>query len=73
MKEDHKGHSITASVWQIRDTQLWQPQLVIWTERSRHPLKAPNIDKYFRTREQPESEGLVFAKKWIDDGKPSVF
>ena len=74
MTEEYKGHSITASAWEILDTQQWEPRLVIiWQQQGAFPVKAPNINKFFSTREKAESEGLSFAKKWIDDGKPDVF
>ena len=74
MEETYKGHTIIASAWQIRDTQRWQPKLVmICSEKDANPIKSPNINKYFSTREQAESEGLAIAKKWIEDGKPNLF
>ena len=73
MKDNYKGHMITATARQIRETQQWQPRLVIWTAEGDYPIKAPVITESFATREQAESEGLVLAKQWIDYGKPSVF
>lgn len=72
MEENYKGHDITASAWQITDTQRWQPKLaIIWREGSNEAIKYPVITKYFSTRVEAEREGLAFAKKWIDDGKPN--
>jgi len=30
------------------------------------------VDRAFRARQEAEVEGLRFAKKWIDDGKPDL-
>jgi hypothetical protein len=35
-------------------------------------IKLPDIaPKHFSTREEAENYASAFAKKWIDDGKPS--
>ena len=70
MKEDYKGHSITASAWQLRHTQQWEPKVVITFRRQGTPTARPfSVFKYFPTREQAESEGLISAKKMIDAGE----
>ena len=73
MQQFYKGHTIKTSAQRLRDTQQWQPvlQIIIWNynEKSFKPFSAIEC---FSTREQAESEGLVIAKKWIDDRKPGV-
>ena len=73
MQQFYKGHTIKTAARQLRDTQQWQPmlQIIIWDD-SKDLFKPLSATKYFSTREQAESEGLVIAKKWIDDGKPGV-
>ena len=75
MEEIYKGHKITASAWRLTDrlTQKWQPKVTImWSEGVRQLIKYPQITKYFSTQVEAEREGLAFAKKWIDDGKPDL-
>ena len=75
MKEEYKGHSITASAWQTLDTQRWEPKVVITWRRQGTPTARPfTIFEYFPTREQAISEGLASAKKMIDAGDcgPSI-
>ena len=73
MKDNYKEHAITASARQIRDTQQWQPKLVIWIEKGDYPIQTPLITKHFSTREQAESKDIAVAKKLIDEGRPSLF
>ena len=73
MQQFYKGHTIKTSAQQLRDTQQWQPvlQIIIWND-NQNLFKPFSATECFSTREQAESEGLVIARKWIDDGKPGV-
>ena len=73
MQQFYKGHTIKTSARQLRGMQQWQPvlQIIIWND-SRDVFKPLSSTQFFSTREQAESEGLVIARKWIDDGKPGV-
>jgi hypothetical protein len=40
--------------------------------RSREQFREFDVKRGFATQEEAEREGLAFAKKWIDDGKPPL-
>ena len=70
MNGSHKGHNIVASALRSADTRQWKPQVkIIWSEDGRGKISALNVNRAFRARQEAELEGLLFAKKWIDDGK----
>ena len=75
MQEDYKGHTIKALARQLLEPLLWQPIPEIFTmeENGSDRIHLLSSAKYFATREEAEREGLAIAKRWIDDGKPSVF
>ena len=73
MQQFYKGHTIKTSARQLRDMQLWQPmlQIIIWND-IKNLFKPFSATEYFSTPEQAEREGLVIARKWIDDRKPDA-
>ena len=73
MNGTHKGHNIIVSVARRPATRQWEPRLtVIWSEEGKGKLNKLTVDRAFRARQEAEVEGLRFAKKWIDDGKPDL-
>jgi len=73
MNETHKGHNIIVSVARRPTTRQWEPRLtVIWSEEGQGKLNKLTVDRAFRARQEAEDEGLRFAKKWIDEGKPDL-
>jgi hypothetical protein len=69
----HKGHNINISAARLPKTRQWEPHLtVIWSEDGKGRLHKLTVNRGFRVREDAEMEGLRFAKKWIDDGKPDL-
>ena len=73
MNGTHKGHNIIVSVARRPATRQWEPRLtVIWSEEGRGKTNKLTVDRAFRARQEAEVEGLRFAKKWIDDGKPDL-
>ena len=72
MNDTHKGHKIIVSTSRLA-AMRWEPRLtVIWSEDGEGKLSKLNIKRAFRVRREAEMEGLIFAKKWIDDGKPDL-
>jgi len=72
MNETHKGHKIIVSTSRLTATR-WEPRLtVIWSEDGEGRLSKLMVNRAFRVRREAEIEGLIFAKKWIDDGKPDL-
>lgn len=72
MNESHKGHRIIISAARLTVTR-WEPRItVIWSEDGQGRLRKLTVDRAFRVRREAELEGLLFAKKWIDDGKPDL-
>jgi hypothetical protein len=73
MDEDYKGHHIRSVPRQLPESRRWTAHVVInWTVRSREEFRQFEIKRGFATQEEAEREGLTFAKKWIDDGKPKL-
>ena len=73
MDEDYKGHHIQSVPRQLPDSRRWTSHVVInWTARSREEFRQFEVKHGFATEEEAEREGLTFAKKWIDDGKPKL-
>jgi hypothetical protein len=73
MNETHKGHKIIVSASRQAATRQWEPRLtVIWSEDGNGRLSKLTVNRAFRVRREAEMEGLIFAKKWIDDGKPDL-
>jgi hypothetical protein len=73
MDEIYKGHVIESLGMPDAGTHRWWPLLTVLCppEPNRTRLfKKPIVKKTFRTEISAESEGVAFAKKWIDDGKP---
>jgi hypothetical protein len=72
MNETHKGHKIIVTTSRLAATR-WEPRLtVIWSEDGHGRLNKLNVNRAFRLRREAETEGFIFAKKWIDDGKPDL-
>ena len=72
MNQTHKGHKIIVSASRLAATR-WEPRLtVIWSEDGQGKLSKLTVNREFRVRREAEMEGLIFAKKWIDDGKPDL-
>ena len=73
MNETHKGHRIIVSVARLAGIPQWKPSLtIIWSEDGKGSVSKLTLDRAFRARQKAELEGLKFAKKWIDDGKPDL-
>jgi hypothetical protein len=73
MDEDYKGHHIRSMPRQLPEGLRWTSHVVInWTERSRQAQAVFEVKRGFATQEEAEREGVTFAKKWIDDGKPKL-
>jgi len=73
MDEDYKGHHIRSVPRQLPEGLRWTSHVVInWTERSRQAQAVFEVKRGFATQEEAEREGVTFAKKWIDNGKPKL-
>jgi hypothetical protein len=61
-------HDIHATASYVPDG--WKPHLyIVYSEGGRNIIKNFTMDQTFSTREEAEQAGLLFAQKWIDDGK----
>jgi len=73
MHETHKGHRIMVSALRLAGPPQWKPCLtIVWSEDGHGRVSKLSPDLAFRVRQKAEMEGLKFAKKWIDDGKPDL-
>jgi hypothetical protein len=73
MNGTHKGHNIIVSAARRAATRQWEPRLtVIWSEEGQGKFNKLTVDRAFRARQEAEEEGLRFAKRWIDNGKPDL-
>jgi hypothetical protein len=58
---------------QLPDSRRWTSHVVInRTDVSRQVQTVFEVKLGFATHEEAEREGLTFAKKWIDNGKPKL-
>jgi hypothetical protein len=72
MDEDYKGHHIRSVPRHLPDSNRWTAHVVINWTGSRKEIRQFEVKRGFATQEEAEREGLIFAKKWIDDGKPKL-
>jgi hypothetical protein len=71
MNGSHKGHNIIASASRSGSTRQWKSQVkIIWSEDGKGRVSTLVVKGVFGARQEAEMEGVIFAKKWIDDGKP---
>jgi hypothetical protein len=71
VNETHKGHNIIASASRSAGMRQWKSQVkVIWSEDGQGRVSTLDVNRLFAARREAEMGGLIFAKKWIDDGKP---
>ena len=70
-RETYKGYEITIATWYLPDTAQWKP-LISMIETKTTRVSAPIIDSSFPTEREALLEGLLLAKKWIDDEKPPL-
>lgn len=68
--EIYKDNEIHSSAVQSADSGLWTADVTATKMTVKMKLTVPNANKTFLTREEAEKAGLLFAKKWIDDGQP---
>jgi hypothetical protein len=69
MNETQKGHNIVISASRSGDTRQWKPHVkIIWSEDGQGEISTLNVKGAVGARR--EAGGLIFVKKWIDDGKP---
>ena len=72
MNATHKGHRILVSSSR-RAPRQWKLCLtIIWSEDGKGISSKLTVNRTCRLREEAEMNGLRFAKKWIDDGKPDL-
>jgi hypothetical protein len=73
MNITHKGHRILVSASRLAIARQWKLCLtIIWNEDGKGIVSKLTVNRTFRLREEAEMDGLRFAKKWIDDGKPDL-
>jgi hypothetical protein len=74
MEEIYKGHTINSVGMPDAETRRWWSWLAVVCPpepgRIKQLLKRPVIKKTFRAEKVAEHEGVAFAKRWIDAGKP---
>jgi hypothetical protein len=71
MNGTHKGHNIFITASRSRDTRQWKPHVkIIWSDDGQGKISTLDVNGAFGATREAEMGGLIFAKKWIDDGKP---
>jgi hypothetical protein len=74
MEETYKGHVIRSRAERVPNSNEWKPiAQVNWNDGGQERIKLWmewHFKDSFRTEKAAEIEGYLFAKKWIDDGKP---
>jgi hypothetical protein len=74
MTGTYKLHLITSTAQLNPETKRSKPKVSILcpSERGTHLMKRVLFKQSFDTPEEAEREGVAFAQKWIDDGKPDL-
>ena len=76
MEETYKEHYIHSDAQELSVGKVWKPTVnVFWMEGSDRRSKSfwqGHFNRSFPTKQAAEMEGHLFAKKWIDDGKPNL-
>ena len=73
MQKTYKGHTIKASTWQLSESGVWEPRVFVTWKQGDEEKQAPLVfTRQFSSEAEAEQEGILMAKKWIDDGKPEV-
>ena len=74
MEEIYKAHFIRRGARRVtHSTTEWQPTLQIrWCEGGNELTKIFHLKRSFAAKTTAETASLLFAKKWIDDGKPNL-
>jgi hypothetical protein len=73
MKINHNDHTIESTGWQVPDTSVWSAKVVVsWSKTGAKIQEFDGPVADFRSKAEAETYGIEFAKKWIDDGKPSM-
>lgn len=74
MEELYKEHLIRSGVQPVPESTEWKPTVeVFWIENGKERTKRWmewDFDRAFPTEKLAEIEAHLFARKWIDDGKP---
>jgi hypothetical protein len=71
MNGTHKGHTIFISAARTGKLREWKSRVkVIWSDDGHGKVSTLDVTGVFRERAEAERGGLMFAKKWIDAGKP---
>lgn len=74
MTGTYKRHLITSIAQLNPQTRRSNPKVSILcpSEGGTHLMKRVLFKQSFDTPEEAEREGVLFAQKWIDDGKPDL-
>ena len=76
MKEEYKEHLIDAGGRRVPGQNEWKPYVQIcWREGANERIKTwteSHFTLVFPTEQEAETEGHLFARKWIDDDKPAL-
>jgi hypothetical protein len=74
LREIYKGHDIVVSAVQSLDSGQWQPRFFVVDLSDVNPVDITykQSPAHSPCEAEAERETLLFAKKWIDDGKPPL-
>jgi len=69
----YRGHDIHAGAWELLNPIGWSPQFYIgWWKAGQNIFQRVTLNEIFSPREEAERAGLLFAQKWVDQGKPNL-
>jgi hypothetical protein len=73
MEQDYKGHHIKSLTRHLPDSDRWTAHAIIsWTDGLHEQFRQFDVKRGFATEEEAGEAGVIFAKKWIDNGKPKL-
>ena len=69
MDINYNGYEIHATVRRLREPKSWEPYVAVLSGKQ---FKSHTLDQIYTTKEEAETVGIAFAKKWIDEGMPDI-
>ena len=72
METDYKGHTIEILTDEVHSKWTFRALVFVPDGSSQTVKRFSYNGSHFHTKEEAEWEGLLFVKRWIDEGMPDI-
>jgi hypothetical protein len=72
METDYKRHTIEILTDEVHSKWTFRALVFVADGSSQTVKRLSYHGRHFQTKEEAEREGLLFVKRWIDDGMPDT-